>query len=87
MSKQVFSCTPDDSLIQAEEVMRARQVRRLPVIDDDGRVVGVISLNDLAREVQRELSRKGREVSAQEVLTMLAATREPRRPPSLVAAA
>src|SRR6476659_2910184 len=47
MSPEIHTCLESDSLASAERTMRAWQVRRLPVIDDDGRLVGVLSLNDL----------------------------------------
>jgi CBS domain-containing protein len=49
MSKRVFVCHPDDTLGDAEAVMRTARVRRLPVLDDEGRLVGILSLADLAR--------------------------------------
>src|SRR5262245_18464773 len=54
MSKEVFSCVDSDSLIEAEETMRSRNVRRLPVVNAQGKLIGIISLNDLAREADRE---------------------------------
>ncbi|HEY0706544.1 MAG TPA: CBS domain-containing protein, partial [Polyangia bacterium] len=68
------------------EIMRSHQVRRLPVVDDD-ELVGVVSLNDLARESERELGRKGRELSTQEVAITLAAVCEPHRKAALTVAA
>ena len=41
MGRIVRSCTPDATLIEAEEIMRSAQVRRLPVIDSDGALVGI----------------------------------------------
>jgi CBS domain-containing protein len=87
MSKRVFSCRSENSLIEAEEIMRTQKVRRLPVLDSNGLLCGVVSLNDVAREAEREVGRKGREVSAQEVSATLAAICEPRRPVALTAAA
>jgi CBS domain-containing protein len=87
MSRQISSCRPGDSLIQAEEIMRSRQVRRLPVLDASGNLVGLVSLNDLARESEREVGRKGRELSAQEVAVTLAAVCEPHRKGALTAVA
>jgi CBS domain-containing protein len=52
-SKCVFAVRPDDSLEKAEEIMRTRRVRRLAVTTEDGRVVGVLSLSDLARHAGR----------------------------------
>lgn len=87
MSHVVHSCRPGDSLIEAEEVMRTRRVRRLPVIDHGGILVGVVSINDLAREAEREAGRKGRELSAQEVAATLAAVSEPHRQRAVTASA
>ena len=50
MSRQVFACRPDQPLEDAEKLMAEKQVRRLPVLDGDGRPLGVLSLNDVARE-------------------------------------
>jgi CBS domain-containing protein len=73
MSKQLRSCAPDATLAQAEEIMRSGQVRRLPVIDREGALVGIVSLADLARRVGPANGRKKRDVSEQEVAGTLAA--------------
>jgi CBS domain-containing protein len=41
-------CHPDDSVDMVEEIMADVQVRRVPVVDDRGRCVGMISQADLA---------------------------------------
>lgn len=51
MSTKLVSCTTGDSIKQVEAAMRSSQVRRLPVVDNQGRLVGIISLADI---VQRE---------------------------------
>jgi CBS domain-containing protein len=79
MSKEVHCCAPSDSLIAAEEQMRSRQVRRLPVLDAAGQLVGMVSLNDLAREAERHVGRKGRAVSAEEITVTLAAVSRSRQ--------
>jgi CBS domain-containing protein len=72
MSKNVLSCRSTDSVASAGELMRAAQLRRLPVIDDGARLVGVLSLNDIAREfaVERPLAQK--EIAADDVALILA---------------
>lgn len=85
MSRQVWTCHPDDPIATAEHVFQARQVRRLPVIDGGGRVVGVLSLNDLARQAATERSKNRREVTDAEVGTVLAAIGVPRAPSREVA--
>jgi CBS domain-containing protein len=48
MSGNVVSCHENDDLSDAARVMEDMQVRRLPVIDDDNNLVGLISLADIA---------------------------------------
>lgn len=48
MSHGVVSCGPDDELAVATGKMAQHRVRRLPVIDAQGKIAGVLSLNDLA---------------------------------------
>ena len=58
MSNELFACRPDDDLQSAMKMMRDRQVRRIPVGDDKGRLVGVLSLNDVARAIARKATTK-----------------------------
>ena len=48
MSPNPFTVKPDDDLSKALDTMAARQVRRLPVIDDAHHLVGILSINDAA---------------------------------------
>jgi CBS-domain-containing membrane protein len=86
MSRALYTCQPEDALIEAEETMRSNQVRRLPVLDAEGNLVGIISLADLSREADRESGRKGRQVTGQEVNATLAAVATPRNGASLTRA-
>jgi CBS domain-containing protein len=79
MSKEVFSCTPDREIAEAERLMREKQIRRLPVIDAQGRMAGIISLNDIAREGEREIEmKKTRKVSDAEIARVMASVCAPR---------
>ncbi len=49
MSRRLWSCRPKDEVKDAEKLMRAHQVRRLPVVDAEGKLVGLLSISDLAR--------------------------------------
>jgi CBS domain-containing protein len=53
MATRVLACQPGDSLEHAERMMRDEQIRRLPVVNGDGNLLGLISLADLAREATR----------------------------------
>ena len=50
--------TPEMSTAEAAELMSEHQVRRLPVVDDDDNLVGIVSLGDLAVKEGRD-SRMG----------------------------
>jgi predicted transcriptional regulator len=49
MTEEVISCAPGDDLKRAEDLMRANQKARLVVIDESGRLAGVISIADIAQ--------------------------------------
>ena len=50
MTGEVCWCFEDDPVEKIEEAMAQRQIRRLPVVDRDKRLVGMIALGDLATE-------------------------------------
>ena len=52
MSKNVVSCKATDSIEQAEEEMRRNKLRRLPVLDSEKHLIGLLSLNDIARNAK-----------------------------------
>ena len=47
MTTDVVSVTPETSLLKVGKLMRDHHIRRLPVLDDAGRVVGIISDRDV----------------------------------------
>jgi CBS domain-containing protein len=79
MARDVLACSPRQSLLEAENVMRLGRVRRAPVVDDDGRVIGIVSLSDLARESMREPSGRRPALGPDEVTATLATIAEPRQ--------
>ena len=48
VSLNPITCREGESLDDCEQVMQERQVRRIPVVDGDGRVIGIVSQADLA---------------------------------------
>ena len=50
MSEGIAWAYEDDSVEQAAQIMSERQVRRLPVVDRDKRLVGIVALGDFAVE-------------------------------------
>jgi CBS domain-containing protein len=49
MSDGPDACRPEDDIGAVERVMKTRQVRRVPIVDEGGAVVGVVAQADLAR--------------------------------------
>ena len=49
MSGGVKTCSPDDSVEDAMELMGREQVRRVPIVDERGALVGVVSQADVVR--------------------------------------
>jgi len=86
MSHEVFSCSPLDSIKQIEETMRSHKVHRVPVIDSTGKLAGIVSLNDLALEAEREVGRQHPDVTSQEIALTLATICTPRKEDVLIQA-
>ncbi|MCC7370507.1 MAG: CBS domain-containing protein [Chloroflexi bacterium] len=66
MSSGVAWATEDDPVEEAARIMREHRIRRLPIVDERHSLVGVVSLGDLAVDVNdRDLSGKAlEEISA-----------------------
>jgi CBS domain-containing protein len=71
MSSSLFCCDPNASLDDVEQTMSDRQVRRVVIVDDGGRCVGIIAQADLARAAERS------EVSDSEVAQVVERISEP----------
>jgi CBS domain-containing protein len=78
MSGSLHVARVRDPLSEAERQMQEFQVRRLPVVGVDGRLVGVLSMNDIAREAARERPQRQRAVTSDDVAATLASICRPR---------
>lgn len=77
MAHHVIAIQADEPIDTAEHLLADNQIRRLPVIDGDGKVVGVVSLNDLAR-----FAGKTRQIGIdRELVSTIAAVSRPRSSP------
>ena len=69
MSTDLFTVRPDDLVDLAASVMEWRHIRHVPVEDDEGQLVGLISHRDLLRLLaQGMLSRSAKEVTVKEIM-------------------
>jgi len=51
VSKEVETVKPNDSVDQAVKKMRSKAMRRIPVVDERGKPVGIVAIGDLAVEL------------------------------------
>lgn len=56
MTKGIIFCSESEELDDALRIMEQKKIRRLPVIDDKKRMVGMLSLGDISRAASRELT-------------------------------
>src|SRR5579862_7787127 len=57
MSQKLFTCTPDDDIHTALKTLRSEGIRRLPVIDPEGALVGVLSIDEVVVTARVEAHR------------------------------
>lgn len=55
MTAPIVYCTSNEELDDAVRIMERRQIRRLPVINEDRRMVGMLSLGDIAARASPSL--------------------------------
>lgn len=54
VTDDVVTATPEMTTAEAAELMAEHQIRRLPVVDDDGNLCGILSIGDLAVKEGRD---------------------------------
>ena len=66
MTSELVTVKPDDYVFEAIRLMGERQVRRIPVIGDDGELAGIIAIADVALETEdeREIAETMEEISS-----------------------
>jgi CBS domain-containing protein len=87
MKRKVYGCGPDEDIHAALNLMQNRKVRRLPVLDDDGKLCGILSFDDVVLRAERTLGTEAPELSETETVeTLKAITRKPVKPQRIVQA-
>ena len=85
MAKQVSTCSLESTLETAMSLMKEIRVRRLPVVDAQGKLAGILSLNDLALEARKETKSGGRDLKSVDVADTLGVICEHRQPGAVAA--
>ena len=52
MTKDIVGCSENDDIFDALKTMGENKVRRLPVVNDNSQLVGIVSISDIAREMR-----------------------------------
>jgi CBS domain-containing protein len=78
MARKIYAVGENDPVDTVEAHMRQAQVRRVPVVDGDGRLKGIVSMNDLVRHAHRSGARKGDGLNGDRIVQTLAAICQPR---------
>lgn len=69
MSRHTYACNENEDIQVAESIMKNHQVRRLPVINNDSKLTGIVAVNDLALACKKD---SGADINATELVDMLA---------------
>lgn len=78
ISGQVFSCHLHDDVKTALKTMRHEKVRRLPVVNDDGMLQGILSLNDIVLRAEEAKGKHVPELSYEDAMSTIKAICEHR---------
>jgi CBS domain-containing protein len=76
MTTEVITARASDSVNDVSALMSRRQVRRVPIVDDQNALIGIVSLNDLAAAATGSESNRG--ITEHEVADALRAICAPR---------
>jgi CBS domain-containing protein len=79
-SGKVYSCRPEEAIPVALEVMAQNKVRRLVVVDGEGRLQGILSMDDVVLHAESAGAGKPPEVSPDAVIRTLKAIYGPQLP-------
>lgn len=66
MTSELFTVKPDEFVFEAVRLMGEKQVRRVPVVNEDGSLAGIIAMADVALEMEdeREIAETMEEISS-----------------------
>jgi len=71
MTKDVVTVTPDTSMLDASKILKNKDIRRLPVVDESGKLVGIVTSWDVAKAVAMGKLGKVKDVMTKKVITAL----------------
>lgn len=71
IAPKAYTCHPSDDVHTALDIMKREQIHRLPVVDEDGALQGIVAMNDLILHAGETKGKKPPELSGEDVLRAL----------------
>ena len=71
ITPRAFTCRPTEDVHVALDLMKRKQVRRLPVVDEDGILQGMVSVNDIILQAGAAQWKKAPELSIEDLMSTL----------------
>jgi CBS-domain-containing membrane protein len=87
MAREVRSCRFTDSIGTALKILEQNQIHRLPVLDENDHLIGILSLADTAREAARAHGRGAKGLTDAQIGEVIEAISAPRQSRQVSAAA
>jgi CBS domain-containing protein len=63
MTKEIIGCSEDDDVFDVLQAMGKNQIRRLPVVNEQSQLVGVVSMADIAQQMRTGMDSMFDEIS------------------------
>lgn len=71
--KSVFTCGPNDEVHKPLKTMQEHQIRRTPVVGEDGKLVGILCLDDIMLHAEKTDSKKTAGISYEDAVNTMKA--------------
>ena len=79
-TQRAICCTPNEDVRSALAKMAEARVRRLPVVDSEGKLEGLLSMDDVVDRTHPKAPIKGNELTSEDVVNTLKQVYAPRLP-------
>jgi predicted transcriptional regulator len=71
LSPRLFYCRQEDDIHDALQIMAEKKIRRLPVVDQEGKLEGILTMDDIVLHAENKKPGKYPELSSDDVLNTL----------------
>lgn len=72
-NREMYTCNTDDDIHSALSIMQTHKVRRLPVVNGDGRLEGILSIDDIVTCSEQKTRKTSPALTLEEAMSTLKA--------------